>query len=200
MLERGKRRLTPGLARKAVRVYGLAPTALPPKKNFSPETQLDPQKLAENLAVLQYPGFQYLHSHVRQNNPAEVLLSGLNQKNLEARLGEAMFWLPLQYWDMDAAWLVEHAKLHDLQNRLGFVVTVARRVSERLNSPDGDRTRRLQKLEAALNHSRLDREDFLFQAPRSDEEKKWLVENRTEDAKHWKLLTDWRPEHLQYAG
>ncbi len=200
MLESGERRLTPALARKAMRVYRLAPTVLPLATNFVPPAEVDAQRLADDLAALGYPGFQYLRSRVWRKNPAEVLLSGLSQNNLEARLVEALFWLPLHYWNMDASWLVEQAKRHNLQNRLGFVVSLARRLSERSNPANEHRNRALAELEVALDHSRLDREDDLFRVPRSDAERAWLVDNRTDEAKRWKVLTDWRLEHLQYVA
>jgi len=143
------------------------------------------------------PGFAYLRPRVPKKNPAEVLLSALVHDDLEARLVEALPWLLLRYWDMDVDWLVEQAKVRDLQNRLGFLVSLARRVFE--NPPNEDRNRALAELETALERSRLAREDTLCKTPRTDAERRWLTENRTEEAQRWNLLTDWRAEHLQYA-
>jgi hypothetical protein len=103
----------------------------------------------------------------------------------------------MNYWDMDKGWLVRNAKVNDLQNRLGFVVTLARRVSER--SDDEDRNRALEELEKPLEESRLVREDTFLKQVNTDVEREWLRRNRSEEAKHWNLLTNWRPEHLQYA-
>ena len=77
------------------------------------------------------------------------------------------------------------------------MVSLARRLSE--GGPETERTNALSDLEAMLDSSRLAREDFFFRPPRNDAEREWLMENRTEEAKHWNLLSDVRPEHLQYA-
>jgi hypothetical protein len=138
-----------------------------------------------------------MKARVRERNPAEVLVEALKQDSLEPRLVEALPWLVMNYWDMDKGWLVRNAKVNDLQNRLGFVVTLARRVSER--SDDEDRNRALEELEKPLEESRLVREDTFLKQVNTDVEREWLRRNRSEEAKHWNLLTNWRPEHLQYA-
>jgi transcriptional regulator with XRE-family HTH domain len=198
MLENKKRRLTPALERRFVSVYGLSAAVLPEPEVFKPTRKMDAQRLAEHLAGLGYPGFAYLRSHVRKQNPGEVLLTALAQECLEARVAEGLPWLLLQYWQMGSEWLVEQAKKFDLQNRLGFVVALARQLSER--TPQSTRTNALSALEALLDRSRLAREDAFFRPPRNNAEREWLTENRPEEARHWNLLSDLRPEHLQYAG
>jgi hypothetical protein len=158
---------------------------------------MDAQRLVEHLARLGYPGFTYLRSRVTKKNPGEVLLTALAQESLEARAAEALPWLLLRYWKMDFKWLVEQAKKFDLQNRLGFVVDLSRRLSEK--SPESERTSVLSELEAVLDRSRLAREDAFFRPPRNNAEREWLRQNRPEEARHWNLLTDLRPEHLQYV-
>jgi hypothetical protein len=159
---------------------------------------MDAQRLAEHLARLGYPGFAYLRSHVTKKNPGEILLTALAQESLEARVAEALPWLLLRYWKMDFKWLVEQAKKFDLQNRLGFVVDLSRWLSEK--SPESERTSVLSELEAVLDRSRLVREDAFSRPPRNDAEREWLRQNRPEEARHWNLLTDLRPEHLQYVA
>jgi hypothetical protein len=134
---------------------------------------------------------------VAKRNPGEVLLTALAQNNLESRLVEALPWLLLRYWEMDFAWVVEHAKKLDLQNRLGFVTSLARKVSE-ANPQNEPRTRALAELESTLNRSRLAREDDFLRPARNHVERQWLMQNRPEDARHWNLVTDLRPEHLGY--
>lgn len=197
LLEKGERRLTPELARRAALVYGLPPTELPVRANFTPTKEVGPQQLVEYLSRLDYPGFAYVRTHVRTKNPEEVLLTALAQGSLEARVAEALPWLLLRYWRTDHRWLVALAKKFDLQNRLGFVVSLARRLSEA--SLETERTNALSHLEATLHHSRLAREDFFFRPPRNSVERQWLVENRPEEANQWNLLSDLQPEHLQYA-
>ncbi len=197
MLENGKRRLTPSLARKAALVYGLPPTKLPVPETFTPAREVGPEQLVEYLSRLEYPGFAYVRPHVKKKNPGEVLLTALAQQALEARVAEALPWLMLRYWQMDLGWLADLARRFDLQNRLGFVVSLARRLSEA--SLETERTNALSHLEGTLDHSRLAREDFFSRPPRNTAEREWLLENRPEEARHWNLLSDLRPEHLRYA-
>ena len=128
MLEGGKRRLTSRVARRAMSVFGLPPTVLPPSP---PENQWGAETLAQQLAALEYPGFAYMRSHRPKRNPAEVLVGALSNDQLEARVVEALPWLLLRYSNTDWAWLVEQAKVRDLQNRLGFVASLARLMSKR---------------------------------------------------------------------
>ena len=196
MLEKGKRPLTPALVRKAMSVYHLSPAVLPVSESFVPEPT-DAQQLAEYMALLGYPGYAYLRPHVARRNPGEVLLTALAQNNLESRLVEALPWLLLRYWDMDFAPVVEHAKKVDLQNRLGFVVSLARKLSA-ANPQNEPRTLALAELESTLDRSRLAREDDFLRPARNRVERQWLMQNRPEDARHWNLVTDLRPEHLRY--
>jgi transcriptional regulator with XRE-family HTH domain len=198
MLEEGKRRLTPELTRKAALAYKLPLVELPLPRPYEHPGHVGPERLVENLSSLGYPGFAYVRTRAEKRNPAEVLLTALAQEGLEARVAEGLPWLLLRYWQMNFAWLVEQAKRFDLQNRLGFVTILALRVSEK--TPAADRTTALSSLEAMLDRSRLAREDFLARRPHSDTEREWLRQNRPSEARHWNLLSDMRPEHLQYAG
>lgn len=197
MLENGKRHLTPTLARKVVATYGLPPAELPVPETFNP-AKVESQRLVEYLARLDYPGFAYVRTRVKSKHPAEVLLTALAQESLEGRVAEALPWLVLHHWGTDSDWLVEKAKKFDLQNRLGFVVSLACRLSER--TAETDRTNALSNLKATLDRSRLAREDSFPRPPRNDAEREWLMRNRPEEAGHWNLLSDLRPEHLQYVS
>ena len=189
MLERGQRRLTPALARRAMKVYGLPPTA----------HRLEAEGLATDLAALGYAGFAYLRPrHWTPKNPNEVLLAALAQAELDARLVEALPWLVLRYATGDQQWLVREAKLRDLQNRLGFVVSLARRLAERAR--DARRAHTLNELETALERSRLAREDTLCKASLPEAERRWLADTRSDEAKHWNLLTDWTVDALRYVA
>lgn len=190
MLEAGKRRLTLSLAQKLHRVYGLAPTVLPPTAPLTGQRSPDNQALAEELAKLGYPGFAYLRPRRPAKNPAEVLLLALAQDDLEPRLTAALPWLLLCYGDtLDRKWLVEQVKLRDLQNRLGFVVSLARRKAE--NNPRfKNQAAALAELEQQLERSRLAREDTLCEAPcQRPSAAGWF---RTDPRR--------RPEHLRYAA
>ncbi|HXN54254.1 MAG TPA: helix-turn-helix transcriptional regulator [Candidatus Acidoferrum sp.] len=199
MLERGQRRVTPRLARRFKNVYNLSPATLPPRDAFVPRNELSGQEFARRLASLDYPGFSYLRPSGQQVHPGEVLLDGLAQEHLEARLAEALPWLLLKYWEMDMEWLVRQAKLNDLQNRLGFLVSLAKRASERSSTANQERDSALKELENTLSESRLAKEDTFMKKLKNDSERQWLRERRSEEARYWNLLTDWRAEHLSYA-
>lgn len=197
MLESGQRRLTPEIARKLVRL-GASPALLPVRP--PEQARLNAQGLARQLGALGYPGFAYLGRNVRRRNPAEVLLAALAEEELEARLVEGLPWLLLRYSDMDFNWLVREAKQRNLQNRLGFVATLARGWAEGKASAVSSRVTALSKLETALEPSRLAREDTLGRKPTSDVGRQWLRENCSEAARHWNLLTTWHVEDLRYGS
>jgi transcriptional regulator with XRE-family HTH domain len=193
MLESGVRRLTRPLARRVMHAYDLPPTAVPASSSTLTE-KCGAASLARNLAALKYPGFAHLRPHRwTPKNPAEVLLAALAKDDLEPRLVEALPWLLLHYPNLDREWLVREAKVRDLQNRLGFVVSLARRLAERTGTEDNA----LAELERDLERSRLVREDTLGKLPEA--ERRWLQKNQPADAKHWNVLTDWTVGALRYA-
>lgn len=199
MLETGRRPLTHGLSRKLSKELRLPPTSLPLPSPADTTLAQDPQVMAELLAGLGYPGFSHLRTKRQKRNPAEVLLAGLAQKNLEARAVEALPWLLLHFPEMDHDWLVREAKFLEVQNRLGFVVSLARRVLKGTSETDS-RVEALKKLEEQLDHCRLAREDTLCHESMTAGEAQWLRDRRDEFARHWNLVTDWRPEFLRYVA
>ena len=152
--------------------------------------------MTELLAWLGYPGFSHSRKRAPKRHPFEVLLTGLAQKRLDARVAEALPWVAMNYAQPDF-WLVENARRFNLQNRLGFVVSLARRVAEARS--DRPKSAQLGELDRLLEESRLIKEDLFYRPPRTVREMEWLRNNRTEDAVHLNVLTDMRPEHLQYA-
>jgi transcriptional regulator with XRE-family HTH domain len=200
MVENRQRALSPELARSMVHVYRLSPVSFPPSEARWDPKVAEPEQLAADLAGLGYPGFAYLRKRRSERNPGELLLTALAQDRLEARLFEALPWLVLKYWEMDTRWLVQQAKLHDLQNRLGFVVSLARGAGSRAALPNPQRDAALQQLESTLKRSLLAREEALGEAKLSDTEQKWLKEHRPKEARDWNLLTNWRPETLRYVA
>jgi len=200
MLENAQRGLTPGLARKMVQVYKLSPASLPPSQASWQLQTVTPEQLALDLAALDYPGFAYLRRPRLPKTPSEVLLTALAQDRLEARLFEALPWLVLKFWDMNTEWLVRQAKLHDLQNRLGFVVSLARKAGTRSSSQNNHRDAVLQKLESTLRRSLLAREDLLSGSHVSEAERQWLKKHRPKEARDWNVLSNWRPEALRYVA
>lgn len=201
MLETGSRKVPSKSVRKFRKTYDLPPTSLPLPStlHFKPSEETA-EELAADLAALGYEGFAHLRSRTRQKNPAVVLLNALAQPELEPRLFEALPWLMVQYPEMPFDWLVRQAKLSDLQNRLGFVTSLAREVVQRLTPNDKDRVEALRKLELTLEGSKLARVESLQKASVGPQERQWLIDNRSEEASHWNLLTDWRREMLRYAS
>jgi hypothetical protein len=129
----------------------------------------DEDALALELASLSYPGLSHLRPERERNYP-----------------------------ELDWEWLMTAAKAHDLQNRLGFVTSVARRLAE-MNG-ESDTAALLGRREAELEQSRLEREDTLCHDSLTEPEKRWLRERRSENAKRWGLLTDLSTEHLTHAA
>lgn len=117
---------------------------------------------------------------------------------LDPRLAEGLPWLLLKFEGFDTEDLVKRAKNMDLQNRLGFTVSLARQVAER-NPVFQSRRNELEKLEQALEPSRLAREDTYGRREMSARMRAWLNSNRSPEAEHWNLLSDLKPEHLPYA-
>ncbi|MGH9487015.1 MAG: helix-turn-helix domain-containing protein [Terriglobales bacterium] len=196
MLENGRRPTPPRLLHALARVFDLPATSLPlpSAASVTPDSQL-----AEALAALGYPGFRHLVSSAGpMRNPADVLAAALCQPGLDARVVEALPWLAFEYSDLDWNWLVREAKLRDLQNRLGYVVLLARKLADKLDRPEA--ARRLRGVEQALEQSRLAREDSLAGDALSEAERQWLRARRPTDAKHWNLLTDLTVEQLQHAS
>ena len=198
MLERGQRRLTPKLAVRTAKLYGLSPTVVPRSRSDLP-ARVEAATLARDTAGLGYPGFAHLRSpNWTPKNPGEVLLTALAQHDLEPRLVEALPWLVLRYSNLGWSWVVREAKVRDLQNRLGFVVALARQLAMRVG--DKEKARALRDLEAQLERSRLVREDTFCRASLPEAERYWLLEHRPDAAKHWNLLTDWTADALRYAA
>lgn len=198
MLERRQRRLTPSLAVRAAKLYDLAPTVVPRSRQDLP-ARVDAATLAKDAAGLGYPGFAHLRApNWTPKNPGEVILMALAHDDLEPRLVEVLPWLVLRYSTLDWSWVVREAKMRDLQNRLGFVVALARQVAMR--GGDEDKARSLGNLEAQLERSRLVREDTLCRASLPEAERRWLREHRPEAARHWNLLTDWSVDALRHAA
>jgi transcriptional regulator with XRE-family HTH domain len=186
MLEAG-RRSPRALSRKLVQVYALSPTALPVRDVRENPT---PDRLAHELAQLGYPGFAHLRGRAKAVNPAEFLLTALSQNNLEARVAEGLPWVVLRYPDMPFDWLVRESRARLLQNRLGFVVTLARRAGARDDLAPLDRT---------LAESKLEKEDS-FCKELNDPERRWLREHSSDEARQWHLLSDFRSNELRYVG
>ena len=194
-LERERRAVTPGLARAAARLYRLPPTSLAPPPE-PPDSRDVSERLPNQLAALGYPGF----SHLRKSspvNPAVVALDALSERNLDERVAEAMPWVLEQFPELDWKWLVDHAKRRNVQNRLGFLVTVARMLAKkRLNKTAVEK---LSSVKEELESSRLVAETTLGREAMPLAERVWLRAHRSPEARHWNVLAGLTLQELPYA-
>jgi DNA-binding XRE family transcriptional regulator len=195
LLERGRRPVTIPLKSKIVELYCLGPIALP--LDGDNLNGWDSSLLAAGIASLGYTGFRQL-SGVPPQNPATILLAAVAAGDVEVRVLEALPWLAVQYRNLDWEWLVRQAKMRDLQNRLGFVVMLARQVAEKRG--DAMAAGRLHQVEEMLDRASLVREDTLCQESLSEAERRWLRQMRPTEAGHWNLLTDLESQLLPYAS
>jgi transcriptional regulator with XRE-family HTH domain len=199
LMESGGRRVPPQLARRVARLLDLPPTVLP--VDTAPAAKRAPTNewLEAQLARLGYPGYAYRPRRGAVHHPMGVLLAGLSLNELDPRLAEALPWLLIRYEGFDEPRLAADAKVKDLQNRLGFVVALARQAAER--NPDfRSRVADLTRFEEALEPSRLAREEVFGQPRASGRLRAWLLKERSDTARHWNLLSDLKVEHLPYAA
>lgn len=189
LVERGARPVSSRVASRLKRVLGEAPAE-------QTDPPVPPDELARNLSGLGYEPYAYLKARSAPP-PERVLLGALRNADLDPRLTEALPWLatlPKLDWD----WLAARVRLHDLQNRLGYVVELGRQVAERQEK--GEVAKRLRGVEQALEPSILAREDTLCRESMTAVERDWLRESRPPAAVRWRVLSDLRLEHLPYAS
>jgi transcriptional regulator with XRE-family HTH domain len=193
LVESGARRVPERLARSAARVFNLSPAVLP----VPAEPTARERDLSSALATLGYPGYSHLRAG-RPLNPALAVFDALSQDSLDARVAQGLPWVLLQYPELDWDWLISNAKLRNLQNKLGFLVAVARTVAERRGQ--GNSLAVLTAAEQALESSRLAAETTLGKEAMPAAERVWLRAHRPLLAEHWNVLTSLAPEHLSYAA
>ena len=193
LLESGRRSVPKRLAAKLVSLLSMSPSALP----VPTPKPLPSQQAARALGRLGYPGFAYLRSGTKVN-PIEVLLGTLLADDVDARVVEGLPWLLVRYPDVDWDRLVAYAKQHDAQNRLGFLVALA----SRLAAANGDvaTAELLERREQALQRSLLQHEDAFSRTSLTQAERRWLVANRSPEAKRWNVLATLNVDRLVNAG
>lgn len=197
LLESGKRPLTESIQRKGVRFFELLPTELPPVFASGRHGRVSDNQIAADLADLGYPGFSHLRrKRLRLSNPADVLFNTLNASHREARILEGLPWLVYAYPDMNWSELLKSIKAHDLQNRLGFVVSVAAQLADKVG--DVKKAAKIREVEQSLERSILAHEDTLCHEDMTNAERRWLIENRPVNAKKWRILSDLKLEHLDH--
>jgi len=192
LMEKGERSVTPAVAERAVTRLHATPEELPVSSN----TRHSDDQLAADLGTLGYPGYGYLQSQPR--NPAEVLFDALDRPDLDARLVEALPWLPVQYSNMDWNWLTTQAKVHNRQNRLGFVVALSAKVAKK--QAKRDVAKRLSQVVKMLEEGRLAKTDTLCQESWPPSQRKFAHKQRSSLAAHWKLDTRLTEENLAHVA
>jgi hypothetical protein len=179
------------------RLYGLPPTSLPVPPE-APRERWPGERLPRQLAALSYPGY----AHLRPSppvNPALLVLEALSRNDLDARVAEALPWVLLRYPELDWSWLVSRVKLENLQNRLGFLVSVARELAEKKPEWSGPAPR-LRQVERDLERARLAAETTLGRDSMPEAEKAWLRANRAAEAARWNVLSSMTAQELPYAA
>lgn len=193
LIEAGKRPVTEKLACRAVRVFKLPPTALP-IKSLSKKARFKPDDLlASRLAGLGYPKFSHLKK-VKKVNPAAVLMSALEEDELDSRMVEALPWLIFNFSDMDWTRVMNSAKLNDAQNRLGFLLSLAHDLSKQRK--DKNKTVLFKELLSSLDKSRLMFNDSFRRKSLTESEKAWLKKKRPQNARYWRVLSNLSARHL----
>jgi len=181
-LERGRRLMPARLVDRLASILDLPATALP----LRDDRPLDRDRATVAMGTLGYDGFGYLREQ-QSSNPAEVLVRTLGADHVDARLVEALPWLVRTYADMDWAWVLSRVKQADLQNRLGFVVSVARGRAEAAG--DAPTTAVLRVVEARLESSRLQKQDAFSRPSMTRAEERWLQQHSSPEAKRWNMLS-----------
>jgi len=168
LLETGRRSLTKDLRSRLQALESQRkPHASQPEASFRPQ-----------LSALGYPGFRHMGAH-RRASPATLLLRALRQPDLDARVCEALPWIARRYAaEVDWAWLVRQAKLHDLQNRLGFLLELA-----------GPGTEPMARAKTGLEAARLLAEATFCWDSMPEATRQWMRQNRSPQASHWNVLT-----------
>jgi hypothetical protein len=147
--------------------------------------------------MLGYVGFAHLRKG-RRLNPTELLLSTLRADDVDGRVVKALPWLLLRYPDLRWDWLVRLVKQEDLQNRLGFLVSLARGLAE-ARQDDGTAAI-LRVWEQRLEPSRLLRSDSFSRSTMTAAERRWLASHRSPTAQHWNVLSTLTVEQLRDAA
>jgi transcriptional regulator with XRE-family HTH domain len=190
--EHGKRR-PPAKRVEQLRKFGVKvhPTLLP-MRTFPASVDF-----AQELANLGYPGFAHFAKGEPELNPAQLLVFALSQAYLDRRTAEALPWVASRYYDMDWDWVRLESKQRDLQNRLGFTLSVAKNLVSRKNQPEAAQA--LESQEQKLRESLLVKEDTYCNDRMTTAERRWLRTHRSPEAAAWHVLSDLMPEHVTHA-
>lgn len=177
----------------------LATTLARRERRFATGLTLEPpvagrgEDLARRLGALGYPPFAYLGQARDVANPAAVVLAALTAPALDARVAAALPWVFEAFPHLSWPWLVDRAKLVNAQNRLGFLLALAREHAPRLQ-----RFKELNDAADALDQARLFREDELT-GPLTGAERRYLTDHRSDLARYWRVVTGMHADDLRYV-
>jgi hypothetical protein len=90
-----------------------------------------------NLAALGYPGFSSSAAPL-ECNPTDVVLQAVLSPHLESRLVTALPWALVAYPNLEWDRLLEEVQRHKKQNRLGYLVHLARWLGQAQGQPSED--------------------------------------------------------------
>jgi transcriptional regulator with XRE-family HTH domain len=144
----------------------------------------------EQLSALGYPPFAHVPAARVKPLPDAFLLSVLTQPNVDARVVEALPWVIRTYVaKMNLPWLIQQAKLRNLQNQMGFLFQAS-----------GPQHTEFAMAVDALEKARLLEEATLCWNSMPAATRNWMRAHRSSLAKHWNLATMLRPEQSQHAA
>jgi transcriptional regulator with XRE-family HTH domain len=184
-LESGQRPLTTALRHRLAASFPAHQLPLALAEDFFSDDDL-----AATLATLGYPGFAHLAGNAPALHPAVLLMESLRKPGLSSRLLEGLVWLLLAHPATACPWLVDQCRLHNLQNHVGFLATLANELAPRPH---------LSQLLTTLAPARLATEQTFGHQPLSNSLANYVRTHRTPAATHWNLLTDLQPQHLTHA-
>lgn len=198
-LECGARPVSKTLAARLAslpKVHHLPATVFP-----TDAAEFDPvnRDLAADLAALGYPGFPPREG-AAPRNPAALIVSILKPRQVAPAVMAAVPWVLLRYPEIDTRWLVDQARLNNLQNRLGFLTGLAYEIADARRASGGvdeSHVRTLASLRGELEESRLAKEDTLARVL-TPAERQFFEEHRSAHARHWNLLTGLTIAQLSY--
>lgn len=137
----------------------------------------------KKLSALGYPGFAHVKQSRPKPRPDTFLLSVLSQPDVDARVVEALLWVARRYSrELNLDWLVDMAKLQNLQNRLGFVLQISGGVSPGYSDAIKE-----------LDRARLLQEDTLCWRSMPAATLEWMRLHRTPLAQYWNIVTTLTP-------
>lgn len=191
-LESGMRPVPVELASLVVSKLGVSPCVLPLPELSARWRETSPARLTSALAALGYAQFAHFRKTALSMNPAAVIVGALAHADLDVRLVEALPWVLSDFPDLDTDWLIAECRLLNLQNRLGYLVTLADRPEVSVSH--------LSRLRLELESSRLAGEGTLCRDSMPPAERDWVRKHRSAEAEHWRLLTTLTREQLPYAA